>query len=147
MKVSQLNTPFASDARGSIVADAYRPYAGIRAGRGVDRSLREAYRWFTVAANAGDGASRAKAILLENQLSARERVERDQVAAKFQPGAENAADLTWALPPATSLAETQTYLARQRYYVGPSDGRGSASFREAVDAYIQDHPAASPVPR
>lgn len=111
------------------------------AGRGVSRNLREAYRWFTVAANAGDGASREKAILLEAQLSARERAELDQEAAKFQPGVDNAADMALVLPPATSLAETQTFLARQGYYVGPIDGVASEGLRDSIAAYLRDHPS------
>ena len=111
------------------------------AGRGVSRNLSEAYRWFTVAANAGDGTSREKAILLETQLSARERAQLDQEAAKFQPGVDNAADMALVLPPATSLAETQTFLARLGYYVGPIDGVASAGLRDSIAAYLRDHPA------
>lgn len=112
-------------------------------GRGVDRNLREAYRWYLVAANAGDGASRERAIELEGRVSPGERAMLEGKAAAFQPGGATEFDPAVIVPPAETVAETQTLLARQGYFVGPVDGVVSPAFRTAVAAYLRDHPGAT----
>lgn len=114
------------------------------AGRGVPQNLREAYRWFAIAANAGDLQAREKQVALQDRLAAAERGALDQAAQGFRPGASAAAPAAAAvvIPPATTVAETQALLARQGYYVGPTDGVPSPSFRAATQAYLKDHPAA-----
>lgn len=111
-------------------------------GRGVSRNLREAYRWFSIAANAGDLAAREKQVELAGRLSAAERAGLDRDTGAFQPGPAPAAarDPDPLVPPATTLAETQTLLARQGYYVGPADGVVTPQLRAAAAAYLRDHP-------
>ena len=111
-------------------------------GRGVSRNLREAYRWFSIAANAGDLAAREKQVELEGRLSAAERAGLDRDSIAFQPGPVPPAPLDPdpIVPPATTLAETQTLLARQGYYVGPADGVVTPQLRAAAAAYLRDHP-------
>ena len=111
-------------------------------GRGVSRNLREAYRWFSIAANAGDLAAREKQVELEGRLSAAERAGLDRDSVAFQPGPAPAAarDPDPIVPPATTLADTQTLLARQGYYVGPVDGVVTPQLRAAAAAYLRDHP-------
>lgn len=111
-------------------------------GRGVSRNLREAYRWFSIAANAGDLAAREKQVELEGRLSAVERAGLDRDSVAFRPGLAPAADREPdpLVPPATTLAETQTLLARQGYYVGPADGVATPQLRAAAAAYLRDHP-------
>ena len=132
-------------ARG-VVDSQYNLGLLFEAGRGVPRNLREAYRWFSIAANAGDLASREKALALEARLAGGERAELDREAAGFQPGAASDPDLIEVIPPATTLAETQTLLARQGYYVGPVDGVPSPALRAAAQAYLQDRAAETPAP-
>jgi localization factor PodJL len=111
-------------------------------GRGVSRNLREAYRWFSIAANAGDLAAREKQVELEGRLSAAERAGLDRDSIAFQPGPvpPAARDPDPLVPPATTLVETQTLLARQGYYVGPADGVVTPQLRAAAAAYLRDHP-------
>ena len=114
------------------------------AGRGVDRNLREAYRWFSVAANAGDAAAREKQVELEGRLQPAERSGLDHDAAGFQPNTPAAADLATLIPPAETLAATQALLARKGYYVGPIDGVATPALRTAAAAYLRDHPKVMP---
>jgi localization factor PodJL len=111
------------------------------AGRGVERNQREAYRWFSVAANAGDVAAREKQVELESRLQPAERSGLDRDAAGFRPGAApSPPDPAPIIPPAETLAETQALLARKGYYVGPVDGVASPGLRTAAAAYLRDHP-------
>lgn len=126
-----------------VVDSQYNLGLLYEAGRGVPLNLREAYRWFSVAANAGDLTSRAKALALEPRLANGERAELDREAARFQPGALTTADPGDVLPPATTLAETQTLLARQGYYVGPVDGVPSSALKAATRAYLRDRASAT----
>ena len=110
------------------------------AGRGVQKNLREAYRWFALAANAGDASAREKQVEIEARLKAGERSGLDREVSGFQPGAPAPADLAAVIPPAVTLAETQALLARKGYYLGPVDGVASPAFRSAATAYLRDHP-------
>jgi TPR repeat protein len=49
----------------------------------VERNLAEAYRWFSIAANAGDTAAREKQLQVEGLLKASERSALDKAAAGF----------------------------------------------------------------
>jgi TPR repeat protein len=110
-------------------------------GRGVPQNLREAYRWFSIAANAGDVSAREKQVELEARLRPAERSSLDREAAGFRPGAAPpATEGDLIVPPATTLAETQAFLARQGYYVGPADGATSPQLKSAAAAYLRDHP-------
>lgn len=129
-----------------VVDSQYNLGLFYAAGRGVERNLREAYRWFTVAANAGDVAAREKQVELEARLQPAERGALDRDAAAFRPGAQAPAlaDPISIIPPAETLAETQVLLARKGYYVGAVDGVASPALRAAVTAYLRDHPAMMP---
>jgi localization factor PodJL len=138
---------FRRAAERGVVDSQYNLGLIYEAGRGVDRNLREAYRWFAVAANAGDLQAREKQVELEGRLAAGERAGLDREAAGFQPGAPSPGPaLALIIPPATTLVETQTMLARQGYYVGPADGLSSAALRTAAQAYLRDHPGAISTP-
>lgn len=126
-----------------VVDSQYNLGLLYEAGRGVERNLREAYRWFTVAANAGDGGAREKQVELAPDLAGAERSEIDRGAADYRPGLpEPVAEIVQLIPPAETLAETQALLARKGYYVGPVDGVVSSALHTAVAAYLRDHPHA-----
>lgn len=130
---------FRKAAEQGVVDSQYNLGLLYESGRGVERNLSEAYRWFAIAANAGDMAAREKQIAVERQLKGPERTALDRSAAGFEPGADRGDELTTlVIAPATTIAETQTLLARRGYYVGPIDGVASPAFRSAADAYLRD---------
>jgi len=135
---------FRRSAERGVIDAQYNLGLLYEAGRGVDRNLREAYRWFSVAANAGDAAAREKQVELEGRLQPAERSGLDRDAAGFQPNTPAASDLATLVPPAETLAETQVLLARKGYYVGPVDGVATPALRTAVAAYLRDHPQVMP---
>ncbi len=135
---------FRRSAERGVIDAQYNLGLLYEAGRGVDRNLREAYRWFSVAANAGDAAAREKQVELEGRLQPAERGGLDRDAAGFQPNTPAASDLATLVPPAETLAETQVLLARKGYYVGPVDGVATPALRTAVAAYLRDHPQVMP---
>jgi localization factor PodJL len=134
---------FRRAAAQGVVDSQYNLGLLYEAGRGVSKNLREAYRWFAIAANAGDVASREKQVAIEAQLAAGERAGLDREAAAFRPGISESAEADVVLPPATTLAETQAFLARRGYYLGPVDGQSSAALKAAAAAYLRDNPGAS----
>lgn len=103
-------------------------------GAGVDRSLVEAYKWFQIAAQNGDLRARARAVALEERLSRRELAAADRVVGRFAAGGEPPRE-TVLVPGAATVAESQQKLARLGFYIGPTDGRETESYREAVEAY------------
>lgn len=135
---------FRRSAERGVIDAQYNLGLLYEAGRGVDRNLREAYRWFSVAANAGDAAAREKQVELEGRLQPAERSGLDRDAAGFQPNTPAASDLATLVPPAETLAETQVLLARRGYYVGPVDGVATPALRTAAAAYLRDHPQVMP---
>ena len=130
---------FRAAAERGVVDSQFNLGLLYEAGRGVPQNLREAYRWFSIAANAGDVAAREKQVEIEGKLKPAERAGLDRDASGFQPGAATP-DLAQVIAPATTLAETQALLARQGYYVGPIDGVASPAFRTAAAAWRRDHP-------
>lgn len=135
---------FRRAADGGVVDSQFNLGLLYEAGRGVPQNLREAYRWFSIAANAGDATAREKQVELEARLQPAERSSLDSEAVSFRPGTAPAAQAEPILPPAKTLAETQAFLARQGYYVGPADGLTSPQLRAAAAAYLGDHPDVAP---
>lgn len=133
-------TWFRRAADRGVVDSQYNLGLLYETGRGVPKNLREAYRWFSIAANAGDIASREKQIEVEAQLAPAERAALDSDAARFRPDAGQAAESDLVVPPATTLTETQAFLARRGYYVGPVDGQSSPALKAAAAAYLRDNP-------
>ena len=129
---------FRRAAEQGVVDSQYNLALLYEAGRGVDRNLREAYRWFAVAANAGDAVSREKVVELEAKLKGAERGELDRAVQGYAPGAGAVVDPGLVIAPATTVAETQAMLARLGYYVGPVDGASSPALRAAAAAYLRD---------
>ena len=116
-------------------------------GRGVQKNLGEAYRWYSIAANAGDALARARAVVLEARLTATERARAAAAILRFRPGrvegmAETAPPV---LPSAATVAESQQLLAREGYFIGPTDGSDSPAYRTAAATYLRDHPQAQRV--
>jgi localization factor PodJL len=135
---------FRRAAERGVVDSQYNLGLLYEAGRGVERNLREAYRWYSVAANAGDTAAREKQLEVEARLKPGERSGLDRDVSAYQPSAGPPADLAMVIPPAETLSETQALLARKGYYVGPVDGIGSPAVRTAAAAYLRDHPEVTP---
>jgi localization factor PodJL len=103
-------------------------------GAGVERNLPEAYRWFQTAANTGDLKARERAVALEARLSSIEVAGAERLAASFRPGAHEVEEAVLA-PGASTIAESQKKLARLGFYIGPTDGRDTPAYRQAVEAY------------
>jgi localization factor PodJL len=103
-------------------------------GAGVERNLVEAYKWFQIAGNGGDLKARARAVSLEERLSARELANADRLVGGFRPGAA-APEETVLIAGAATVAEAQKKLARLGFYIGPTDGQDSPAYRQAVEAY------------
>ncbi len=104
-------------------------------GAGVDRNLVEAYRWFQIAAGNGDLKARERAVALEARLSPQELASADRRVARFRPGAEDGDEEAALIPGAATVAEAQKKLARLGFYIGPTDGRETLAYRQAVEAY------------
>jgi localization factor PodJL len=140
--VGQAAVWFRRAADRGVVDSQYNLGLLYEAGDGVAKNLREAYRWFAIGANAGDVASREKQVEIEARLAPAERagLERD---AAFRPGAAQSTEADTVLPPATTLTETQAFLARRGYYVGPVDGQPSPGLKAAAAAYLRDNPGAA----
>ena len=107
-----------------------------QAGSGVPRDLAEAYKWFSIAANAGDTAARAAAVDLEGQLTTVQLAAAERAAADFQPASGQAKMASLASGPA--LAQAQKILGRLGYYKGAADGAASRDLKLAVAAYQRD---------
>ncbi|WP_337189384.1 tetratricopeptide repeat protein [Phenylobacterium sp.] len=131
---------FRRAAERGVVDSQYNLGLLYEAGQGVPRNLREAYRWLSVAANAGDLAAREKQIEVEARLAPAERAGLDRDVAAFQPGALSPDSAALIVPPAATIAESQAFLARRGYYLGPIDGAPSAGYATAVAAWRKDHP-------
>ncbi|ODT87579.1 tetratricopeptide repeat protein [Phenylobacterium sp. SCN 70-31] len=131
---------FRRAAERGVVDSQYNLGLLYEAGQGVPRNLREAYRWLSLAANAGDIAAREKQIEVEARLAPAERAGLDRDVAAFQPGALSPDAAAPIVPPAATIAESQAFLARRGYYLGPIDGASSAGYATAVAAWRKDHP-------
>ncbi len=112
-------------------------------GRGVKRDPREALKWYARAAKAGDTSAAQRQAELERDVSP----ERAVAAPAPAPGAKAEA-ASPATPPDTgvtgaSVGETQAFLARKGYYIGPVDGVVSPALQAAAAAYMRDRPIAT----
>jgi len=96
-------------------------------GQGIEAEPDEARRWFALAAKAGDAAAADKLAQLTPEPA----------PVDFASPAEEE-------PGIASVIDTQTYLARQGYYIGPIDGALSPELKAAADAYMRDRPGAAP---
>ena len=104
-------------------------------GTGVDRNLVEAYRWFQIAAGNGDLKARERAVALEARLSSQELASADRRVARFRPGAGDDSEDVVLIPGTVTVAEAQKKLARLGLYIGPTDGRDTPAYRQAVEIY------------
>jgi localization factor PodJL len=129
---------FRRAAERGVVDSQYNLGLVHESGQGVPANLREAYRWFSVAANAGDLKARRKQIELEPRLAPGERAAVDREASAYRPEADDSGPPAPVVPPAVTVADSQALLARQGYYLGPADGRDSAAYRAALEAYLRD---------
>lgn len=127
-------------ANGGVVDSQFNLGLLYETGAGVDRNLVEAYRWFQTAAHGGDLNARARAVALEERLSAKELASVDRLVGGFRPGAD-AAEETVLVAGAATVAESQKKLARLGFYIGPTDGQDTPAYRRAVEAYRKSRQA------
>lgn len=119
-------------------------------GLGVKRDLATSYKWFAIAANAGDGESAKKrddvAQALSKEDLARARLAVETWSAKPQAPAANdvtidnpawtaAPDRTASVDTARLITRAQAFLAARGFDPGPADGRFGARTREAISAF------------
>ena len=106
-------------------------------GSGLPKDLALAYKWFSIAANAGDAEARAAAIDLEPKLPTAQLAQaeaRDVTA--YQPDGSGPVSETPAAAPTWSTA--QNILGRLGYYKGRVDGSTTGDLKLAVSAYQRD---------
>ncbi len=117
---------FRRAAERGVVDAQYNLGMMYEAGRGLEQNAAEARRWYAAAAKAGDAAAAAKLADLETS------------AVRLETTSDGASSER------VSVADTQTYLAQQGYYIGPIDGVASPALTAAAQAYMRDHPGRSP---
>lgn len=117
---------FRRAAERGVVDAQYNLGMMYEAGRGLEQNAAEARRWYAAAAKAGDSDAAAKLADLETSAV---RLETTSDAASSER---------------VSVADTQTYLAQQGYYIGPIDGVASPALTAAAQAYMRDHPGRAP---
>ena len=102
----------------------------------MPRDLAQAYKWFSIAANGGDGQARNSAMELEAKLPAAQLASAESQAAGFEPA--SAAPTPDNLAYGPSIVAAQKILGRLGYYKGRSDGTTSRDLKLAVAAYQRD---------
>ncbi|HEY4029183.1 MAG TPA: peptidoglycan-binding protein [Caulobacteraceae bacterium] len=110
----------------------------MEAGIGLQQDLPGAYRWYLIAARAGDTEAQTRAIALKVKLSADQQARAQAMAGAFQPDpAAGPASLTALLQGSnpTQLALAQRALNKLGYYRGPNDGSASQALGEAIQSY------------
>ena len=136
-------TWFRRAAERGVVDAQYNLGMMYEVGRGVRADPREALRWYGLAAAAGDADGRQKQGELERRLRGGPAAKPDTVASTDKPQAAMAeVGTTEAAQPPASVADTQAFLARQGYYIGPIDGVASPAVKAAAAAYLAERPIA-----
>ncbi len=107
-----------------------------QSGSGAPRDLAEAYKWFSIAANAGDSEARASALDLESKLPSAQIARAETQAGAFRP--TGAAPTPDNLAYGPSVVAAQKILSRLGYYRGRVDGATSRDLKLAVSAYQRD---------
>lgn len=113
----------------------------METGIGVQQDLAGAYRWYLIAARAGDSEAEARASALKPRLTADQRSRAQALAGAFQPdpaaGPASLATLLRGSNP-KQLALAQRALAKLGYYKGPDDGAASEALGEAIQTYQRE---------
>ena len=109
-------------------------------GAGVAKNPAEAYKWYLIAARAGDSGSRLGAVRVRPILTAPARIAAENAAAAFKAGAPAPVTATAAAAPASAapsadLVIAQKALSQLGYYHGPTDGVASPALHGAIAAY------------
>jgi TPR repeat protein len=111
-----------------VVDSQYNLGLLYEAGRGVEKNLREAYRWFAVAANAGDVAAREKQVARKRGLTAPERGGLDRDVSGYRPAPRRRARRPSSSRRPGAWRRPRRCWRAKGYYVGPVDGVASAAF-------------------
>jgi len=123
-------------------------------GLGVPRDLAASYKWFAIAAAAGDADSAKKrddvAQVLEKDALARARLAVETWKPKTQVPLVNdnpPVDPAWAAPADSTasidqikvITRTQQILGKMGYDAGPADGKMGKKTHDAIAAFQKDH--------
>jgi localization factor PodJL len=108
---------------------------------GVKQDLPTAYKWYLIAARAGDTEAGARGEAMKTQLKPALRASIEKEAMGFRPDAPAPpTSMEAGLKTATSkqLALAQRALSKLGYYQGPDTGVASQSLGAAIQQYQRD---------
>ena len=107
----------------------------------MQRDLPAAYRWYLIAARAGDTQAASLGAALKSQLTAEDSARAEAAANAFRPDPPAPPmSLTAGLQtaPSTQLALAARALAKLGYYNGADDGAPSQALGQAIQAFQRD---------